>query len=170
MSILGIVLLLISLLGGEIGDMDIELDVDVDVDFDGAGEADSASIFSMRTMSAGLVAFGVGAMIMLENGHTQGIQLLVGAITAGVVGYLSYLLTKFMYSFQGSSNVSLAGVVGKKGIITIGTTINGTSQLRVDTINGPKEFTCKEVNENKLKISDNVTISDKIGNLLLVEK
>lgn len=162
--ILGMLLLLFSLFGGE-GDID-GFDVDVDVDTD----LDSTSVFSLRTIAAGLLSYGGGSLIMYENGFSLIPQIIVGIIAGFAMIYFVYLITKFLYSQQGSSSISLSGVIGKTGIIIVGTTVNGTAQLKVDTLNGPQQFLCKEVNAGKLKVSDNVTINSQIGNLLIVEK
>jgi membrane protein implicated in regulation of membrane protease activity len=163
---IGTCILLLSLIGGDILDMDIDTDMDMNVD----GVTDSTSVFSLRTISAGFLSFGTGALMMNHNGYGLTLQILVGCLTGGLVVYLVYLLTKALYSFQGDSNTSLASLVGKSGIITIGTSPSGNAQLKVDTNNGPKEYTCKETTSTLLRQSDIVKITDKIGNLLIVSK
>lgn len=170
---LGAVVLLITLFGGDaeldLGTPELDVDIDIDVDPD-AGNVDEVSVFSMRTMAAAIMSFGIGGLIMLYNGYGVMGQVIVGIISGLGVGTLTYQLTKWLYSFQATSNVSLTSMIGKTGIITIGTTDTGKAQVKIDTSMGPREYLCKEVNNKKLTISDSVKIASQVGSLLMVEK
>jgi membrane protein implicated in regulation of membrane protease activity len=160
LAAVGTVLLLISLFG-----MDAEMDVDLDVgntDFDisnaESGET-SVSLFSIRTLSTFILAFGVAGWTVLRGDGAVVWQILAGFGAGVVVSFLYYLVMKFLYSMQGNSMTTAASLIGKEGTITIPTTSTGVAQVRVNTVSGLSEFTCKEKSGKKLNKNETVKIT-----------
>ena len=167
----GAFFLLFSIFAG--GDAEIDLDVgDIDFDIsDAEAGADSASVFSLRTLATFLLGFGLAGWIAFRGEHGIGIQIISGFTTGLLISFLYFLVMKLMYGMQGSSIVSSRTLIGKQGIINIPTTSIGIAQLKVTTHSGFQEYSCKEKNDTKLKQNDLVNIiSDLGGGTLLVEK
>ncbi len=141
---------------------------DGDLDGDGDGEV---KIFSLRVLAGGFMGFAIGGGAMLYGGHNIGIQLLTGALVALGFGVLSYYLAKFVYGLQGNSNFSMANLQGMEGFISIGTTDNGTAQVKLETSDGARNYICTSLNKRvKLKSGDYVQIAEQIGTQLVVKR
>jgi len=160
LAAVGTVLLLISLFG-----MDAEMDVDLDVgnpDFDisdvESGET-SVSLFSLRTLATFILAFGIAGWSVLRGDGAVVWQIFAGFGAGLVVSFLYYSVMKFLYSMQGNSMTTAASLIGKAGTITIPTTSTGVAQVRVETLSGLSEFTCKEKTGKKLHKNDTVKIT-----------
>jgi len=131
---------------------------------------DSPKVFSMRVIFSFLLAFAIGGGAIFYHGGDILKQILVG-LTAGVLtGAFTWGLTAILYKMQGSSSVSSDNFIGMSGDIVIGTTEAGKAKVRIITNSGPMEFLCKEFNDKKLKNGDLVSITGKMGHLLLVGK
>lgn len=169
--IVSIILTVLSLLGSLFGgDLDGDVDVDLNAELDDLGDVDSPRVFSLRTISAGLLAFSIGGGIMYYNGYGLGVQMLTGIPSALAFGVIMWYVTKFIYSMQSSTDVTMKSLIGKTATVTIGTSKTGTSQVKIDTSNGAKEFIVKEKNNRKLKVTDEVKLSERLGNMFVVEK
>jgi len=153
---------LMGLDGGEAGDGDL------DGDGDGDGEV---KIFSLRVLAGGFMGFAIGGGAMYYNGHDIGIQILTGSLVALGFGVLTFYVAKFVYGMQGNSNFSMANLGGMEGFISIGTTDNGTAQVRLETSDGARSYICTSLDKRvKLKTGDLVQIAEQIGTQLVVKR
>ena len=101
------------------------------------GHDSGPSIFSARIMASFLTAFGAGGVVAryygLPHPAASGCGLVAGVVLAGVV----YQFAKVLYSQQASSEVHMAGLLGKPGEVTIGIPQGGVGQITV-TIGGER--------------------------------
>ena len=167
----GAILLLVSILGGDV-DGGVELDVG-DPDFDVSSAevgADSPSVFSFRTISVFLLGFGAAGWVVLRNGGSVTSQILWSLAVGLVFGALYFLVMKFMYSMQGSSTTSVSSAVGKTGIVIVPTTSTGIAQVKVKTDVGMSEYVCKEKDGKELHENDTVKVVSSSAGVLVVEK
>lgn len=160
MLITGGIFLLISIFGGDV-DSDINIDIG-DPDFDISNvetEAESVSVFSMRTLATFLLGAGVAGWTAFGSGAGIGMQIFWAFFAGIVIAFLYFLVMKGLYSLQGSSTPSAAELIGKEGVITIPTTSTGVAQVRLATKNGNVEYICKEINGKKLAQNDIVKVT-----------
>lgn len=137
---------------------------------DAHGDTDSPRLLSVRTIFAFLLAFAIGGGSMYLSEKSLPIQILTG-FGAGVgTALFVYYLMKFLYSFQGNSNVDSNDLIGTMGIVTIGTTNMGLCQVKLDTQGGDVLFMAQEANSKALEKFETVKVTGKIGNTLLVSK
>ena len=168
----GAFFLLLSIFGG--ADADIDLDVgnaDFDIS-DAESSSDSTSVISFRTLATFLLGFGLAGWSVMRGDGGIGWQITAGFAAGLVISTLYYFAMKFFYSMQGSSMATPEALMGKMGIITIPTTAKGVAQVKVKTVSGYSEFTCKESTGKKLSQNDTVkiiSIENGMGNLT-VEK
>jgi membrane protein implicated in regulation of membrane protease activity len=164
--------LLMSLILGEFSHDGVDFHHDLGgVDHAGdSGHADSPRLFSLRTIFAFLMAFGIGGGSMYLTGHSVASQVIVGFLTGATTAVLVYYIMKFLYSQQGSSNVNSESFIGKMAQVTVETTKNGLSQVKVDSGGGDQLFMAKEKNSQPIKQHDSVKIVGRIGNTLIIEK
>ena len=139
--------------------------VDVGDSFD-----ESPKVFSLRVIFAFLMSFAIGGGAMYFKDHSLGMQILVGFAAGAITGALVWWATSFLMKMQGASNVNSDNFIGKTGDISVGTSSAGKAKVRIATTSGPLEVMCKEANDKKLKHGDLVSVSGKIGTLLIVTK
>lgn len=168
--LIGVVFLGISLISGG-ADLDLNLEVgDPDFDIsDAEVVTDSPSVFSMRTISTFLLAFGIAGIVTVYNGGGLGAQISAGFIAGFTTAAFYFFVMKGMYSMQGSSNVDSSNMVGSIGTVTTPTTDTGICQVRVNSHVGAHEYTCREVNNKKLKQNQSVKVIQAFGGTLTVE-
>ena len=124
----GFLFLLLMLFVGELfgGDHDVA-GHDHDVAHD--GDAGGPSIFSARIMASFLTAFGVGGAAgrFYGFGHpvASGMGVVAGIVMAGAV----YQFAKILYSQQASSEVRMAGLVGRTAEVTVAIQADGVGQV-----------------------------------------
>lgn len=135
-----------------------------------AGDADSPKIFSLRVIFAFLMAFGIGGGAMFLADKALAGQLIVGFLSGVATGAITYYLMKFLYSFQGNSNLDSETFIGKNAQVTVETTNSGSSQVKVDSGGGDQLFMAKEKNSVPLKLHDIVKVVGRLGTVLIVEK
>src|SRR5262245_55009457 len=122
----GFLFLLIMLFVGEIfgGDHDFG-GHDVSHDADSGGP----SLFSARIMSSFLTAFGVGGAVgrFYGLGHpaAAGVGVAAGAVVSGIV----YQFARVLYSQQASSEIRMAGLVGRGAEVTVAIPEKGVGQV-----------------------------------------
>jgi membrane protein implicated in regulation of membrane protease activity len=151
----GFFFLAISVFGG-----DIEVDVDIELEVgDMESASESTSIFSIRTLATFLVGFGVTAWTVARGEGSIGWQIAAGIGSGVIISALYYFAMRLFFSMQGSSMVTASSLIGKEGIITIPTTSTGVAQVRVATVAGNSEYTCKETEGLKLKQNDLVKVT-----------
>ena len=173
LAAVGAFFLVLSIFGG---DADAEVDLDVgDVDFDisdAESPSESVSVFSIRTLATFLLGFGIAGWSVMRGDGGIAAQILAGFGTGLVISFLYYLVMKFLYGMQGSSMATAASIIGKQGVITIPTTKTGIAQVKVKTVAGYSEYTCKEATGKKLTQNETVKITSVEAGMgsLTVEK
>ena len=175
--ILGLAVFAISIFGLVEHDFDFSglgygIDLDMTHDFDLGHQdieshTDSPGIFSIRTISAFLAGFGLGGILgRLVLGWGIGGQLLLGFVIAFALGTLAYGIMKLMYSQQGGAVRDSLSLVGKTGVVTIGTGNQGIGECRVDN----NHYTCREKGNKTLTPNEIVKVAEAEVGLLIVEK
>lgn len=161
--------LLSSLILGEFHG-DVDFGHEFSADGHDAGDADSPKLFSLRVIFAFLMAFGIGGGSMYLSEQSVGGQIIVGILSGAATGAITYFIMKLLYSFQGNSNIDAVNFIGKDATVTVGTTNNGSCQVKLDTGGGDDLYIGKEKNSVYLRKYDVVKIIGRLGNVLVVEK
>jgi len=168
-AIIGAFVLLISVFGG---DHHLELATDAhDIhDGDSSTDNDSPKVLSLRTLASFLLAFGVAGIICVYLDKSVGAQITWGFIAGFLMVGLVYGIMRVFYSQQGYSTFDVTALIGSNCSVIIGSTLSGIASVRVLTPDGAKEYTCKEINNNKLERNDVVTIKAVQDSTLIVSK
>jgi membrane protein implicated in regulation of membrane protease activity len=131
---IGLLFLLTMLFVGDLfgGDHDFDHGFDHDGDVGGG-----PSFFSARIIAAFMTAFGVGGVVAryyeLSHPASSGVGVAAGFVMAGLV----YQFARFLYSQQASSEVRMAGLVGRHGEVTVGIPAGGVGEITV-TVGGER--------------------------------
>ncbi|MDD5648852.1 MAG: hypothetical protein PHF86_00300 [Candidatus Nanoarchaeia archaeon] len=167
--LLGSLGLLGSLIFGEFHH-DFDFHHEIDLGHGDAGHADSPKIFSLRVIFAFMLAFGIGGGILYLNHSPLHLQVITGILSGVVTGLGVWYLMKFVYGFQGNSNVDSDSFIGKIAMVTIETTNSGLAQIKIDSTGGDQLFMAQEMNSKKLERHDKVKITGRVGNTIIVSK
>jgi membrane protein implicated in regulation of membrane protease activity len=131
---IGLLFLLTMLFVGDLFGGDHDFDHGFDHDGDGGG---GPSFFSARIIAAFMTAFGVGGVVAryyeLSHPASSGVGVATGFVMAGLV----YQFARFLYSQQASSELRMAGLVGRHGEVTIGIPSGGVGEITV-TVGGER--------------------------------
>jgi len=132
---------------GVLGDADLDLDVpDADIDFDGGDfdggadfgaadggpamdtsidtPADSATgqlfrMISLRTLVAGVLFFGLGGMLALDNGAPPWLALAIGAVCGGGAFYAVYWVFRLIYGMGEDHTARIHDALGAGGTVYV---------------------------------------------------
>ncbi len=132
----GLIFLLVMLFVGEFFGGDHEIHAE-DAGHGDLGHDSGPSIFSARIMAAFLTAFGVGGVVARYYDLSHPAASGVGIIAGGVMSGLVYQFARVLYSQQASSEVRMAGLVGKSGEVTVPIPEGGVGQITV-TVGGER--------------------------------
>jgi membrane protein implicated in regulation of membrane protease activity len=170
--IVGLVFLGLSLFGADTGHDGIEIG-HIDLGHDGLGHdgvdhhgADSPKLFSIRALAAFFLGFGMTGLACKWAGVGIGAQLAFSLLSGFVVAALAYFIMKVMFSQQAGAPLDSTTFVGKTGLVTIGTGLQGIGEVCVDH----KYFACKEKSGGELSLNETVKVETATAGLLLVEK
>ncbi|MDF2519994.1 MAG: hypothetical protein K0R84_622 [Clostridia bacterium] len=101
------------------GDVDVDVDVDMDIDIDGDidvdGDLSGATVSPLKpiTIAAFVTVFGGTGMILLKNGYSALISLVLSAAIGFMISYLLYrFIVVPLYRAQNTSAVSQAELIG----------------------------------------------------------
>jgi membrane protein implicated in regulation of membrane protease activity len=165
----GLLFLLGMLFVGEIfgGDHDVGHDVDHDHDGDATG---GPSFFSARVMAAFMTAFGVGGVVAryydLPHPAASGIGVASGVVMSGLV----YQFARILYSQQASSELHMAGLVGRRGEVVIGIPENGVGQITL-TVGGERTtHIARSADGRAIAPGAEVVVGGLRGDSLIVER
>ena len=124
----GLLFLLIMLFVGEVfgGDHDIAHDHDVGGDH---GDAGGPSMFSARVIASFLTAFGVGGVVGRYYNLSHPVSSGVGVASGIVMSGLVYQFAKILYSQQASSEIQMAGLVGRSAEVSVAIPDGGVGQV-----------------------------------------
>lgn len=169
---IGVLGLLMSLILGEFSHDGVEFHHDIGgMEHGGdSGHTDGPKIVSVRSIFGFLLAYAIGGGSMYLSHKSLGSQALVGVLAGVGTAILIFYFMKFLYSFQGNSNVDSNDFIGKSAVVTIGTTKIGLVQVKLDSQGGDVLFMAQEANSKILSRYETVKVTGKIGNTLLVSK
>jgi len=127
----GLIFLLVMLFVGEFFGGDHEIHAGEIAGHGDLGHDSGPSIFSARIMAAFLTAFGVGGVVAryyeLSHPAASGVGIVTGIVLSGLV----YQFARILYSQQASSEVRMAGLVGRSGEVTVPIPEGGVGQIAV---------------------------------------
>jgi len=129
----GFLFLVVMLFVGEVfgGDHDIHVG-DIGGDHADVSHEGGPSIFSARVMASFLTAFGVGGVVAryydLPHPAASGIGVVSGIVMSGLV----YQFARILYSQQASSEIHMAGLIGKTAEVTVGIPRGGMGQVTLE--------------------------------------
>ena len=102
---------------------------DVSVEHGDVDNGGGPSIFSARIMASFLTAFGVGGVVAryynLPHPAASGVGVASGVVMSGIV----YQFAKLLYSQQASSEVRMAGLVGRSAEVSVAIPEGGVGQI-----------------------------------------
>jgi membrane protein implicated in regulation of membrane protease activity len=164
---IGFVLLIIALLIGEVSDV-FDGDADIDAD-DGVEHSQGGpSIFSFRFIACFATGFGGGGCIAYYYGLGYVLSSLVGTGSAVVLAGILYVIVKFLYKQQASSNVRSGDLVGKSGAVSVAVPAGGTGEA-VFTIKGRSMAQLVQSEDGgALPSGKVVTVKKVVGDKLIV--
>jgi membrane protein implicated in regulation of membrane protease activity len=162
----GLLFLLVMLFVGELGaDHDIDHGIDHDSDFAGG-----PSFFSARIMAAFITAFGVGGVVaryyQLSHPAASGVGVVSGFVMAGLV----YQFARILYSQQASSEIRMAGLVGRTAEVTIGIPENGVGQVTLTAAGELTTHIARSVNGEAIPPGAEVVVKGMRGDSLVVAR
>jgi len=134
----GFLFLLLMLFVGELFGADHEVtahDAAVDHGFD--APAGGPSIFSARIMASFLTAFGVGGVVARYYNLSHPVASGVGVVAGIVMASLVFQFARILYSQQASSEVRMAGLVGRSAEVSVGIPEGGIGQVTL-TVGGER--------------------------------
>jgi membrane protein implicated in regulation of membrane protease activity len=161
----GVLLLLGMLLIGEIfgGDHDVHHD-GVIADGDHGGP----SILSTRIIAAFLTAFGVGGVVAryysLPHPVASGIGLVCGVAMASVV----FQFAKVLYGQQASSELTMTGLVGTEGYVSVSIPANGVGQIAVNARGQSSEHIARAADGSAVARGAQIVITGVRGDAVIV--
>lgn len=120
----GLLVLLVMLVAGDLLEI-AGADQGIDQDADVGGPA----FFSVPIMAAFVTVFGVGGAVAryyeLSHPAASGIGVTSGVVLAGLV----YQFARVLYSQQASSEIHMAGLLGRTAEVTVGIPLGGVGQV-----------------------------------------
>lgn len=157
----GFVFLMVSLIFGEIFDF---FDHDIDVDHGGPG------ILSSRVIAVFITAFGAFGAIATNNGLSPGPASAIGVASGVLFGGVIFMLLRFLYGQQVSSDVLASDLVGQSARVIVTIPANGVGQIRCRI--GEELVDKIAQSRDGLAIAENtpVTIEEVLGETVIVKK
>jgi membrane protein implicated in regulation of membrane protease activity len=164
---IGLLFLLTMLFVGDLfgGDHDFDHGFDHDGDVGGG-----PSFFSARIIAAFMTAFGVGGVVAryyeLSHPASSGVGVAAGFVMAGLV----YQFARFLYSQQASSEVRMAGLVGRHGEVTVGIPAGGVGEITV-TVGGERTtHIARSADGAAISIGTEVIVGSVLGPSVVVRQ
>jgi membrane protein implicated in regulation of membrane protease activity len=129
----GFLFLVVMLFVGEVfgGDHDIHAG-DIGADHGDVSHEGGPSIFSARIMASFLTAFGVGGVVARYYGLPHPAAAGCGVVAGIVMSGLVYQFARILYTQQASSEVRMAGLVGRTAEVTVGIPQGGVGQVTLE--------------------------------------
>lgn len=176
--VIGFLVLLLSLLLGEIGEHagdiahEIVVEHDVEGTFDHNGDVEhqegGPSVFSLRFLAAFATGFGGGGAIGRFYDLDYFISSLIGLGLGVVVGIILYFIVSFLYKQQASSGVSVAELVGKTAMVIVGIPQGGTGQVTLTHKGATVTQMAKAASGQVVNQGSSVTIKAVTGDYVIV--
>ena len=168
---IGFLVLLLSLLLGELSEHGGELIHDIAGDHD-HGDGDHAhggpSFFSVRIIAAFVTGFGgAGAVGMYLEWHVV-LSSLLGLAGAFALAGIVYAIVSFLFKQQASSNVEVANLAGEKAIVNVGIPENGLGEVTLIFRGRTVTQLARAKDGKAIMNGTSVTIMEVVGDQVLV--
>lgn len=161
---IGFVLVLFSMFSGHDG----EISVDHDVGHDGGG--DSISIFSFRTITTFMTAFGgIGALCTYFE-KTILVASIWGIVAGLLFAFIAWWLTSFATKQQASSVIDSSDLIGKTGVVHTSVPEGGTGEVQIEYAGQRKYMPAKSQEDQPISSGTIVFIKDHVSGVLIVSK
>jgi len=134
------------------------------------GDAGGPSLLSARIMASFLTAFGVGGAVGRYYGFNHpaasGVGVAAGIVMSGIV----YQFARILYSQQASSEIRMAGLVGRSAEVTVAIPDQGVGQVAL-TVGGERtEHIARSGDGSPLPRGAEVTITGLRGDSVVVQR
>jgi len=162
----GFAILLISLIFGSDGDVDVDADVDMHSDI-GHGP----SVFSFKMIAMLMVGFGAtGFGFRATTDYTMFQASMAGVVGALILTALGYFIMRAFYTSQASSTISNDDIIGQEASLI--DMIDNGHNGQVLCVIREREYTFLARSSDGQTIAKGaiVKIVGKIGNIVTVEK
>ena len=162
----GVLLLLGMLLVGELfgGDHEVTAHDAAIGDTDHGGP----SVFSTRIMAAFLTAFGVGGVVAryyeLSHPAASGVGVVCGVAMATIV----YQFAKVLFGQQASSEVTMTGLVGIAGYVSVAIPANGVGQIAINARGQSSEHVARSADGQPIGRGAEIVITGLRGDAVVV--
>ncbi|MEW5981830.1 MAG: NfeD family protein [Acidobacteriota bacterium] len=166
----GFLFLLVMLFVGELGG-DHEVHVgDVGADHGEVGHEGGPSVFSARIMASFLTAFGVGGVVGRYYDLSHPAAAGCGVVTGIVLSGLVYQFAKVLYSQQASSEVRMAGLIGRTAEVTVGIPRGGVGQVTLEYGGERTTQIARSKGDSAIPPGAVVVVTALLGDSIIVER
>jgi membrane protein implicated in regulation of membrane protease activity len=167
----GFLFLLVMLFVGELFGGDHEIHAgDVGGDHGDFTHEGGPSIFSARIMASFLTAFGVGGVVAryydLPHPAAAGCGVVTGIVMSGLV----YQFAKILYSQQASSEVRMAGLIGRTAEVTVGIPRGGMGQVTLEYGGERTTQIARSKGNDAIPPGTVVVVTALLGDSIIVER
>ena len=173
----GFMVLVVSLLMGELGDHAGEMAHDVAVEhevFDSEGDMEHSgggpSLFSVRFLSAFVTGFGGGGAIGRYFGLDYFVSSLIGVGIAFLVAGIVYLIVGFLYKQQATSGFSVQSFVGQSAIMAVPIVGDGLGQVMFSAKGQTVTYSARSEDGQNIDNGKPVIIKKVVGDTVIVQK
>ena len=173
---IGFVILVMSLVLGEIfehgGEIahDIVVEHDLGMDHDGSIEHGQGgpSVFSVRFMAAFATGFGGAGAIGMHLGCSIFVSSFFGIIGAFLLAGIVYWIVKFLFKQQSSSTLTMVELVGQEATVTIPIPVGGTGQVMLDVKGATSTHMAVSETDQNVPLNTTVIIRKTVGDKVIV--
>jgi len=167
-TIIFVIQLIMTLIGGDSHD----IDADHDGDFDG-DHGDGMHIFSVKSVLAFLMFYGWGGLAAIEKGMSvwwgvSGISLAVGLVMMLFTAWLFFMLLKL----QESGTMNIENAIGKEGevYLTIPAKKNGNGKVQIIIQGGYKTLDAVTEDTEDILSGSFIEVVDIVNDTLIVKR
>ena len=162
----GVLLLLSMLLVGEFfgGDHEVTAHDAAIGDTDHGGP----SVFSTRIMAAFLTAFGVGGVVARYYELSHPVSSGIGIVAGVVLSSLVYQFAKVLYGQQSSSELTMTGLMGTSGYVSVAIPANGVGQVAINARGQSSEHIARAGEGQTIARGTEVVITGVRGDAVIV--
>jgi hypothetical protein len=171
---IGFLVLVISLLVGELA----EHGGDIVHDFGDHGDLGGhdvehghggPSIFSLRILAAFTTGFGGFGAIARYYEFSYVVSSLAGIVMGVLVAAVVYLVVRFLYTQQASSDVTLASLVGKDATVEVFIPAGSVGKIVLTAKGATVALTARSADGRGIPYGANVTIKEVVGDSAVVQ-
>jgi len=167
----GFLFLVVMLFVGEIFGGDHEIHAgDIGADHGDVSHEGGPSIFSARIMASFLTAFGVGGVVARYYGLSHPAAAGCGVVAGIVMSGLVYQFAKVLYSQQASSEIHMAGLVGRTAEVTVGIPRGGMGQVTLEYGGERTTQIARSKDGGAIAAGSVVVVTALLGDSIVVER